>query len=210
MRFITVAISILLASGCSPTTFGPAPGSPVSAGEAVHEHHDDDHDGDHDHDHDAPFDPVAAARVRVLQGDTKMPCGATEVLGTVDVHEHMNNEEQALGVLRGRAAALGAEAVIGVEFHHGEGHAEATHLSGMAVRCNDLIRGRSYDVIGSIDVPGAMGHEEEAFAAMRTRGRDMHADLIIDTNFEHGEGAGQPSHMTGKAIRFRGEDHATR
>jgi uncharacterized protein YbjQ (UPF0145 family) len=139
-----------------------------------------------------------------------MPCGATEVLGTVDVHEHMGTEEQALGVLRGRAAALGAEAVVGVEFHHGEGHAEAVHLSGMAVRCKDLVQGRAYDVIGTIDVPGSMGHEDDAFDRLRIKARDMHADLIIDTHFQHGEGEGQPTHVTGKAIRFRGDDHAIR
>ena len=35
---------------------------------------------------------------------------------------------------------MGADAVIGVEFHHGEEHGEPTHLSGLAVRYIDSIR----------------------------------------------------------------------
>jgi hypothetical protein len=57
-----------------------------------------------------------------------------EVIGLVDVHEAMGTEQAALAALRAKAAALGADAVIGVEFHHGEADGEPTHLSGMAVR----------------------------------------------------------------------------
>jgi uncharacterized protein YbjQ (UPF0145 family) len=35
-------------------------------------------------------------------------------------------------MIRERAAQMGADAVIGVQFHHGEGG--PTHLSGLAVR----------------------------------------------------------------------------
>ncbi|MEP7124066.1 MAG: hypothetical protein ABJE95_24275 [Byssovorax sp.] len=146
----------------------------------------------------------AADRVRVLQNEG-LSCSA-EALGTVDVHEAMKNEGEALALLRRRAAALGAEAVVGVEFHHGEGEGGATHLSGMAVRCKDLIQGREYDVIGELDVPGEMEHEEEAFETIRDRASMLHADLIIDIHFEHGEGEGQPSRLTGKAIRFHPTD----
>jgi uncharacterized protein YbjQ (UPF0145 family) len=153
------------------------------------------------HASEAAVDDATASRVRVLQNES-FEC-ASEVLGTVDVHEDVKNEAQALGILRRRAAALGAEAVIGVEFHHGEGGGEATHLSGMAVRCKDLIRGRPYDVVGEIDVPGRMGHDDEAFAALRARASALHADLITDIRYEHGEGEGKPPHLSGKAIRFQ-------
>jgi uncharacterized protein YbjQ (UPF0145 family) len=36
--------------------------------------------------------------------------------------------------LRVKAAQLGADAVVGVEFHHGESEGEPTHLSGLAVK----------------------------------------------------------------------------
>jgi hypothetical protein len=73
-----------------------------------------------------------ASNVLVLQ-TTKLDRYA-EVVGVVDVHEGMGDERMALQRLREKAAAMGADAVIGVEFHHGEGEGEPTHLSGMAVR----------------------------------------------------------------------------
>ena len=51
----------------------------------------------------------------------------TQVVGVLDFH----SDE-----LRARAAAIGADAVIGAEFEHGEGN-EPSHLSGMAVRFLD-------------------------------------------------------------------------
>ena len=58
----------------------------------------------------------------------------TDVLGVVDAHEEMGRHSEALDELRREAAALGADAVLGVEFHHGEAQGEPTHLSGLAVR----------------------------------------------------------------------------
>jgi hypothetical protein len=57
-----------------------------------------------------------------------------EVVGIVDVHEEMGHHDAALAELRRKAAALGADAVVGVEFHHSESNGEPTHLSGLAVR----------------------------------------------------------------------------
>jgi hypothetical protein len=76
--------------------------------------------------------PTEASSVLVLQ-TTKLDRYA-EVVGVVDVHEGMGDERLALQRLREKAAAMGADAVVGVEFHHGEGEGEPTHLSGMAVR----------------------------------------------------------------------------
>jgi len=72
------------------------------------------------------------ARVLVLEG--KHLDRPAEVIGVVDAHEAMGNQDAALWTLKKKAAALGADAVVGVEFHHGEGEGEPTHLSGMAVR----------------------------------------------------------------------------
>lgn len=57
-----------------------------------------------------------------------------EVVGIVDAHEASGREEIALDELRRKAAALGADAVVGVEFHHAEANGEPLHLSGLAVR----------------------------------------------------------------------------
>ncbi len=57
-----------------------------------------------------------------------------EVVGVVDMHVPMGSHDSSLALLRRRAAELGADAVVGVEFHHGEGDGQPTHLSGLAVR----------------------------------------------------------------------------
>lgn len=59
---------------------------------------------------------------------------AAEVVGVIDTHAPMGTHDQALELLRRRAAAMGADAVVGVEFHHGDGDGQPTHLSGLAVR----------------------------------------------------------------------------
>jgi hypothetical protein len=58
----------------------------------------------------------------------------SEVVGVIDTHVPMGSHEAALDLLRRKAAAMGADAVVGVEFHHGEGEGQPTHLSGLAVR----------------------------------------------------------------------------
>lgn len=162
----------------------------------------------HGHRADTPraHDPSlvdAASRVRVLARND-LGC-RIEALGVVDVHEGVGSVEQALAELKLRAAELGAEAVIGVDFEHGSGR-EATHLSGMAVRCRDLIRGRRYDVIADVDVPGEMGGEEEAFRRLKQRARELRADLLVDVAFDHGENGRGPTRLRAKAIRFRSDE----
>ncbi len=72
------------------------------------------------------------SEVLVLQG-THLDKPA-EVVGVVDAHLAVGNQDAALAALRRRAAQMGADAVVGVEFHHGEGAGEPIHLSGLAVR----------------------------------------------------------------------------
>lgn len=77
-----------------------------------------------------------AAQIPVLPA--KRPDRPAEVVGVVDAHLPVADHERGLAVLRQKAAALGADAVIGVDFAHGEGHAgEPTHLSGLAIRYLD-------------------------------------------------------------------------
>ena len=140
------------------------------------------------------------ANILVLESNSLgRPC---EVLGFVDLHEPVGSQNEAIAELREHAAELGADAILGVELNHGEGGPAPSHLSGTAVRFRDLIHGRSYDVIGDIDVSAPMGHEDDADRDLKRRGAALGADLIIDVNFNHGEGEG-PIHVTGKAIRFR-------
>jgi uncharacterized protein YbjQ (UPF0145 family) len=195
MRCFTAIFSCLMLVACARE------GRPAATGGEEHEGAVDD---DHDHDEKIPDDPVTvakAAKVKVLQGDD-IGCPA-EALGPVDVHKKMESTSQALEALKRRAAALDADAVVHVDFEHGEGGKEPTHLSGMAVRCNDLLKGRDYDVIGKLEVNGDMGGEERAFAKLLGKASAMKADLVINVEFEHGEGGeGEPTKVRGTAIKF--------
>lgn len=142
-----------------------------------------------------------ARKIRIVEGED-VGC-ATEVLGLVDVHEPVKTVDQAMDELRKDAAELGAEAVIGVEFHHGEAGEEPTHLSGMAVRCNDLVKGRKYDVLADVTGTDKMGNENAAEHAMMAKATSLGADLVVDIHFEHGEGGDEPLRVWGKAVRFK-------
>jgi hypothetical protein len=61
----------------------------------------------------------------------------TEMVGVIDEHEPSGRQDAALALIRERAAAMGADAVLGVEFHHGDEKDDPTHLSGLAVRYVD-------------------------------------------------------------------------
>ncbi len=151
-----------------------------------------------------PTDAATAARaekVQVLESST-LGC-PLEALGPVDVHEEMETTNAALHVLKLRAAALGADAVTGVEFEHGEGGGAPTHLAGMAVRCRDLLHGRKYDVVGEVSVRGHMGKEEDAFDDLRKKAASMNANMVLAIKFEHGEADGEGPTITGTAIRVR-------
>jgi len=200
MRWLISGLALVLVAGCAPTMRAASPAPMALEGNASRPPADKDKD-----DEPLPTDPAVvakAASVKVLNNES-LGC-ASEALGPVDVHKKMKNTQQALDELKLRAAALGADAVIGVDFEHGEGGSAPTHLSGMAVRCRDLLQGRSYDVIGKVSIKGAMGKEEQAFDELRAKARAMKADLVLDVQFEHGEGGeGAGTTITGTAIRFR-------
>jgi uncharacterized protein YbjQ (UPF0145 family) len=198
MRWPILVVVLCLPAGCAGVE-SPEPRFPPAPSESASS------DGDEAAQERAlvndPSVIAAAQHVRVIQND-QLGC-PSEVLGLVDIHEPVATVDRALEVLKRKAAKLGAEAVIGVEFHHGEPGEEPTHLSGMAVRCNDLIKGRTYDVLGRIEVPGKMGDEDDAERELLARAGAMGADLIIGMGFEHGEGGAQPTKVWGTAIRFR-------
>jgi hypothetical protein len=57
-----------------------------------------------------------------------------EVIGVVDVPDTTGTRESGLALLKRRAAEMGADAVVSVEFHHGASEGQPTHVSGLAVR----------------------------------------------------------------------------
>ncbi len=205
MRLVVLLSSLAFVAGCAETQprsadFPTASGERSSATDEPRDPEPDEAAEERAIVND-PAVIAAAQRVRVIQND-RLDC-PSEVMGLVDIHEPVQNEQQALDVLKRKAAKLGAEAVIGVEFHHGEPGEEPTHLSGMAVRCRDLLKGRSYSVLEKIEIKGAMGKEDDAEAELLARAAELHADLIVDMGFEHGEGGSQPTRVWGTAIKFQ-------
>jgi uncharacterized protein YbjQ (UPF0145 family) len=196
MRLIIGTAFLIALSGCEP-----------SGAFSEHPHSPDEHASrGHSHDDDEPLDSVdprirgAASRVLVLESQTvDQPA---EVLGLIDVHEETGHHSEALERLRIKAATLGADAVLGVEFHHGD-EGEPAHLSGTVVRFRDLLRGRQYDVVAQLDVTGKMGDEGETLRELKRQARAASADLIVGILYHHGEGGEEAPRITGTAIRFR-------
>jgi uncharacterized protein YbjQ (UPF0145 family) len=170
----------------------------------AHEEHEEheEHELHHAHAIHRSVSPEEAARVQLIESEKTGR--EMEAMGVVDAHEKPGHHEEALQELREEAAALGAEAVIGVEFHHGEGHGEVSHLSGLAVRFRNLLRDEPYDVIADLDVAMEMEDQDRALRELRHRAAVYSPDLIIGIHYEHGEGgAGEKIHLKGKAIRYR-------
>jgi uncharacterized protein YbjQ (UPF0145 family) len=171
--------------------------------ETLHAHEDIDHDRhEHGHAHAQRYvSPEAAARVEVRESENSDR--EMEALGVVDAHENPGHHDEALRELREEGAALGADAVVGVEFHHGEGDGAVSHLSGVAVRYRKLRRDEPYDVVGVLDVAMDMEDQDRALSELRRQATKYNPDLIIDIHYEHGEGNGNQIHVRGKAIRYR-------
>lgn len=195
MRTI-IAIAFMLVAGCDFDDVN-------RAHETLHKSDEVEHHHEHAHAERRSISAEAAARVQLLESETSGR--EMEALGVVDAHEKPGHHDEALQELRGEAAALGADAVVGIEFHHGEGEAEVSHLSGMAVRYRKLGRDEPYDVVGVLDVAMDMEDQDRAIRELRRQSSRYNADLIIDIHYEHGEGNGK-IHLRGKAIRYRSSD----
>jgi uncharacterized protein YbjQ (UPF0145 family) len=146
--------------------------------------------------------PEQAARVKVIFSGTPVP-QPIEMLGVVDVHEPATSDERGLEIMRERAAAMHADAVVGVEFHRDD--KSFTDLSGLAVRYNDLLRGRSYDVIQTIRVHEGEGKDGDAMAELQRRAAALNADLIIDIAWHDNDAEKDGTYLSGTAIRYRQE-----
>jgi hypothetical protein len=135
MRALSFCPLLMVAIGCvevAPAPVTPGGSTQVASLERAPRDSQPDVEPDVEPRGDTSAPSGDAGRILVLQ-TTKLDRYA-EVVGVVDVHEAMGTEQAALATLRRKAAAMGADAVIGVEFHHGESEGEPTHLSGMAVR----------------------------------------------------------------------------
>ena len=216
---VLVAMFASSGAGCAHHTRGSTLTQVARAERAAPPAEAEEHDDDH-----APEGPItpqlqaAADHVLVLQGSADR---ASEVLGLIDVHGRMGQEDEALARLRRDAARMGGDAILHVEFHHAGEHPEgeaadedtdsavdedagdpmALHLSGTVVRFNDLLQGRQYTVLEHLVVHVPMTHEEDGLAELRREARALHADLLLGVEFHHGHGD-QPLEVDATAVRF--------
>jgi hypothetical protein len=75
--------------------------------------------------------PPDVARIQILTD--KHPKRSAEVLAVFDFHTDASSEDKGFDQLRLAAARVGADAVIGAEFEHGDDGGKS-HLAGVAVR----------------------------------------------------------------------------
>jgi uncharacterized protein YbjQ (UPF0145 family) len=139
-------------------------------------------------------------RIQVFDGESPH---AEEVVGLIDVHSPAGEDEAiALQVLKAKAAALDADAIVNVEFHHAETEGAPNHLSGTAVRYRDLLNGHKYEVLEQLQVVEPMGNETAAFAQLREKAGAIGADLVLNIHFEHGEANSPAVSVTGEAVHI--------
>lgn len=202
-------LSLLVVGACSETTYAPRPswpsppandlGAPAERTDPRGQHHE----SEGPERGSRPSVPLTTQQreIQVYEGKTA-PWPAV-VVGVIDVHVDATRSSEAFDELRRQASALGAQAVIGADFHHGEGR-EPSHVSGMAIRYRDA-PDRAYEVLGRIDIAVSSSDsaaEAGALDALRKRGTELGADRVIDVEFHHDDQGG-PSHLTGLAVRYR-------
>ena len=143
-------------------------------------------------------DDSAAAKNVFVTTDKNITRDCT-IVAVFDVHTRAESQDKGFDELRARAAAVGADAVIGAEFEHGDGD-EPSHLSGMAVKYSKPLP--PYDPIAQIDIPSNEDDEDKGLEKMVAEAASMGADRVVNVQFEHGE-EGKMGHLTGTAVKFR-------
>ena len=137
MRGRLMILAMLALAACDPLIVRDVTPVRHSASEnepaEAHAAATDDHD-----EHSEAVIPVPSSLTSLQAHVDVFPKGSnptrrTMVVGVIDVHTAAEDPDKGFDVLRVVAAQLGADAVIGAEFEHGEG-SEPSHLSGMAVR----------------------------------------------------------------------------
>jgi uncharacterized protein YbjQ (UPF0145 family) len=121
-----------------------------------------------------------------------------DVLEVVDIHTHAASQDKGFDELRIRAGALGADAVVGAEFEHGNGE-EPSHLSGLIVRYGNAVP--AHVDVGMVDIPSDEKDENKGLAELMHRAHAMGGDQVIDVTFEHGDDGAQ-GHLRGRVIRY--------
>lgn len=138
------------------------------------------------------------SRILVIPGEACPDGHHCNILEVVDIHTRATSQDKGFDELRARAAALGADAVVGAEFEHGDGD-EPSHLSGMIVRYGKPVP--PHIDIGMIDIPSDENDENKGLAELTRRAVEMGGSQVINVTFEHGDDGAQ-GHLRGKVIKY--------
>jgi uncharacterized protein YbjQ (UPF0145 family) len=187
MRCLFAALALVALPACVDTQDIPSPDYPSTV------------------EYYAPSPPPRPARSKVMVLKDVAITQPTEILGLVDVYEQLYDHDRALESLKAKAEALGADAIVGLEYHHGGGK-EPSRLSGTAIKFKDLVQGRRYEPLGTIEVKYDPGEEAQGLRELKAKARAIHADLILELKYDRGDGNDQPR-VSGTAVKFaRGSD----
>ncbi len=136
--------------------------------------------------------------VVAVDGALLEPC-RRQILGVVDVSVALGEEPALLERVRQLAAARGGDRVVDVSYQR---RARSARLSGMIARCSTLLSGRDYVVVRSLSASAPLGNHTVALAALGRQLRKMHAQLMVDVDYEQGDDATGTMRITGKAARY--------
>jgi len=148
----------------------------------------------------APIRPGrgASGLVVALDNDLVEDC-PRQILGVVDVSVALGQEMTLLERVRQRAIARGGDRVVDVAYQR---TTSSARLTGMIARCSTLLSGRDYVVVRSLSATAPVGSHAMALAALGHKLRQMHAQLMVDVDYEQGESGTGTMRITGKAARY--------
>lgn len=153
----------------------------------------------------APVAPVASvvprdegSKLLVTTTPTCPSHHTCDILEVVDIHTDAQSQDKGFDELRAHARALGANAVVGAEFEHGD-NGEPSHLSGMVVRYGKPIP--PHVDLGEVDIPSDPTAPDKGLSQLAARAKEMGGDNVIQVTFEHGDDGAQ-GHLRGRVIRY--------
>jgi len=132
-------------------------------------------------------DRGAGEHVQVLGSLEDRP--GSEVIAALDVAEAAPEQSRGLSDLRAMAARLDADAIADVEVTPPRPGETESHFCALAVRFQDVLADRPFDVIAQIEVRSPL--IDQAYAELQQRAQAMHADYLRNVQYTPPDGTGQ-------------------
>ena len=142
-------------------------------------------------------DRSAGEHVEVLRS---LDDHAGEVLAALDIAEAASDQWRGLSDLRAVAARLGADAIADLEVTPPRPGETEAHFCAFAVRYQDVLDHRAFEVISVIEVQAAL--IDEAYAELRLRAEAMSADYLRNVQYTPPDASGR-MRLRAEAIRVQ-------